>query len=178
MYIPKSLIIVSLLFSPFATAIAEVIDKASNGFVMKSSVSVTQSPQQAYQQFLRIDEWWDPDHSWFGDAKNFTITAQAGGCFCEADGERQVEHMRVVYVEPNKELRMLGGLGPLQMMGVHGAMSWKFDAREEGGTTITHTYTVSGYVKDGLDQLAEVVDKVQTSQLMRLQKKLVEQVEQ
>jgi hypothetical protein len=31
--------------------------------------------------------------------------------------------MAVSYVEPNTELRMIGGLGPLQIMGVQGGMS-------------------------------------------------------
>ena len=76
--------------------------------------------------------------------------------------------MVVSYVEPNKEVRMLGGLGPLQMMAVNGAMSWSFKDLENGKTLITHRYIVTGYYDEGLDKLAPVVDAVQTGQVKRL----------
>lgn len=151
---------------------AEVLEKSGNGFIIQSSAQVKKTPAEAWQQFLNIADWWDADHSWFGDAKNFSIAAKVGGCFCEVDGERQVEHMRVSFVDPNNEIRLLGGLGPLQMMAVHGAMSWKFVTLPSGGTEIVQRYSVSGYMKGGLDQLAGVVDAVQTSQLQRLQASL------
>ena len=161
-----------LLFLYAMSGSAAVLDKAASGFVIEISVVVDSTPESAYAQFLRINEWWDGEHSWFGKAENFTLDARAGGCFCEVEGERQVQHMTVSFVEPNKEVRMLGGLGPLQMMGVHGAMSWKFDSLENGQTRIMHRYSVSGYVKGGLDQLADIVDQVQTSQVQRLKDKL------
>ena len=166
------LILVIFLIGLSPTSNAEVLDAANNGFVIESKATVESSPEQSYQQFMRINEWWDGDHSWFGSADNFSISNKVGGCFCEIDGDRQVEHMRVSFVDPNKEVRLLGGLGPLQMMGVHGAMSWKFVALESGGTEIVHRYAVSGFLNGGLDKLAPVVDAVQTSQLKRLQSRL------
>jgi len=155
---------------------SEVLDKSASGFTIESSVAVDRPIEEAYQQFLNVGEWWDGDHSWFGSATNFYIEPQVGGCFCEVDGDRQAQHMVVSFIEPNQEVRMLGGLGPLQMMGVNGAMSWSFAMDENGLTTITHRYTVSGYYKDGLDKLAPIVDAVQTGQLMRLLEKLKEGV--
>ena len=155
-----------------AVSNAAVLNSSINGFVIESRVKVDSVPERSYQQFLRINEWWDAEHSWFGSADNFSILPQVGGCFCEIDGERQVEHMRILFIEPNKEIRMLGGLGPLQMMGVHGAMSWKFLPMKNGGTEIVQRYAVTGYLDGGLDKLAEVVDRVQTSQLLRLSNKL------
>jgi len=130
--------------------------------------------EEVYQQFLKINEWWDGDHSWFGSATNFYIEPRVGGCFCEVDGDKQAQHMIVTFIEPNKEIRMLGGLGPLQMMGVSGAMSWAFSVDKSGATQITHRYTVSGYHKDGLDKLAPIVDSVQGSQVARLVEKLAQ----
>lgn len=164
-------LILALLMGFSAPLAAEVLEQADNGFVIEMSAEVEASPKQAYQQFVRIGEWWDGSHSWFGKAKNFSLEPVAGGCFCEIEGARQVQHMRVSFVDPNKEVRLLGGLGPLQMMAVHGAMSWRFEATELG-TKITQRYTVSGYAKDGLGQLASVVDQVQTSQLQRLVSRL------
>jgi hypothetical protein len=34
-----------------------------------------------------------------------------------------VRHMQVVYVDPGKTLRMIGGLGPLQSMAATGSMT-------------------------------------------------------
>ncbi len=148
---------------------AEVIAKGENGFNLKIIGEVDASPGQAYEQFLRVDEWWVANHSWFGRRENFSLDARAGGCFCEIQGEQQVLHMLVTFVNPGAEIKMVGGLGPLQMMGLHGGMSWRFEALEDGqGTRIVQTYNVSGWAPGGLLDLAEIVDAVQTSQLNAL----------
>ncbi len=48
-----------------------------------------------------------------------------GGCFCELipDGAGEIEHMRVIYTRPGVTLRLQGGLGPLQEVGVSPAFS-------------------------------------------------------
>ena len=106
-----------------------------------------------------------------GDSKNLSLDATAGGCFCETlpDGG-SVEHLRVVYVEPGKTLRLRGALGPLQSMAVAGAMTFSFEASgpSDDVTQITLTYTVGGYYPGGLDILAEAVDGVLRGQLERL----------
>lgn len=150
---------------------AEVIHKAANGFNLVISAPTQATPEQAYNQFVRVGEWWIASHTWFGDAQNLSIDARAGGCFCELDGQRQVQHMVVSMVNPGQEIRLLGALGPLQMMGLHGAMSWQFEATANG-TLITQTYTVSGYSAKGLQDLAEIVDAVQTEQLNALIRQL------
>lgn len=76
--------------------------------------------------------------------------------------------MTISYVDPNNEIKMLGGLGPLQMMGINGGMSWKFEAIDENNTKITFHYQVSGYVSGGMTKLAPIVDKVQRIQVTRL----------
>jgi hypothetical protein len=38
----------------------------------------------------------------------------------------------VVFVDPGHVLRMTGGLGPLQGMGIYGALDFSFTANEEG----------------------------------------------
>ncbi|WP_341502660.1 SRPBCC family protein [Gallaecimonas sp. GXIMD4217] len=150
---------------------AEVLSAADNGFAIQHQVLVPVAPEKAYAQFLRVGQWWDGEHSWFGDASKFSIQPRAGGCFCEIDGDRQVLHMTVTYVDPGRELRMVGGLGPLQMMGLSGGMAWQFEA-VEGGTRIRHSYAVSGYAEGGLSKLAVVVDRVQGHQLERLRARL------
>jgi hypothetical protein len=152
--------------------LAEVISSNPIGFQINIKKTVNVNSRKAYDQFLEIGEWWNADHTYFGQSKNLTIEAKAGGCFCEKSGDKEVLHMTVSYVDPNSEVRMTGGLGPLQMMGVQGGMSWKFIAINDNQTQIVHHYQVSGFNKDGLDALAPIVDKVQTLQVESLVAKI------
>ena len=118
---------------------AEVMSRGDTGFNLRITGEVSAGPAEAYEQFLRINEWWRESHTWYGDADNLSIEPRAGGCFCEISGNNEVLHMLVTYVKPGEEVKMVGGLGPLQMMGIHGGMSWRFEAIE-GGTRIVQTY--------------------------------------
>ena len=151
---------------------AEVVSSGQQGFQIKITQTVPVAAEMAYQQFLRVNEWWHRDHTWFGDAQALSISPQVGGCFCEINGEQQALHMTVTYVEPNKELRMTGGLGPLQMLGVHGGMSWSFKPLSDVATEISLHYQVTGYTESGLDKLANIVEQVQALQFKRLVNKL------
>ncbi len=167
-----SIFLAGLLSLVCVSSQAEVQKSAADGFQIQIKTTVNTTPEKAYQQFIKVNEWWSSDHSWFGDQKNFSIEAKAGGCFCEKLNDKQVLHMTVTYVEPNKELRMVGGLGPLQMMGVHGGMSWQFNAIDNGSTEIVQSYTVSGFSGLELDKLAPIVDKVQVLQQTLLTQKI------
>lgn len=147
---------------------ADVVHSAENGFEIKMSVSVPATPEQAYSQFLKIDEWWSSEHTWFGQAENLSLDPQAGGCFCERADGQSVLHMTVSFVAPNREIRLLGGLGPLQQMGLHGALTFKFIPVSDNETKIVQIYRVTGYDPNGLKKLAPIVDQVQTLQLNRL----------
>ena len=153
---------------------AEVLTTASDGFLIKIEREVAVTPQQAYEQFISINDWWISGHTYFGEAKNLSIDPKAGGCFCEIKGDKQVLHMTISFVDPGKEIRMVGGLGPLQMMGVHGGMSWKFENLDEHKTKIIHQYRVVGSSDQALNKLAPIVDKVQSQQVDALVKRLVQ----
>ena len=155
-------IILSLLM--IAPIQAEVVSAGQNGFIIQIERTSKASPEEAYAQFLRVSEWWNGDHSWFGDARALSIEPKVGGCFCEKDGDRQALHMLVSFVDPGKEVRMIGGLGPLQMMGVTGGMSWQFKAKETG-STIIHRYHVTGYNEQGWKDFSAIVDSVQSLQM-------------
>ena len=153
-------------------AAAEVKSAAPAGFAVESKAVVAAAPAEAYAQIVRIDEWWDAAHSYSGNAANLSLQARPGGCFCErlADGGG-VEHMRVVSARPGVELRLQGGLGPLQAEAVTGSLSWSLKPAG-GGTEIVQRYVVGGYVEGGADRIAPAVDQVLAGQLMRLQQKL------
>ena len=156
-----------LLCLPFVSY-SQVIGSDNHGFQIKIETEVNVEKSIAYQQFLKVNQWWHPDHTWFGKSEKLSIDANVGGCFCEVDGDKQAMHMTISYVDPNNEVKMIGGLGPLQMMGINGGMSWKFEAIDATHTKIIFHYQVSGYVNGGLTKLAPIVDKVQRIQLTRL----------
>ncbi|MFC6185677.1 SRPBCC family protein [Pseudoxanthomonas japonensis] len=148
-----------------APAHAEVRDAKPDGFTVENSVWVPATPQVAYAALVNdVGRWWPADHTWWGDASKLSISDKAGGCFCELNGAQQAWHMTVTFTDPGKLLRMTGGLGPLQGMGLHGALEWRF-VDEKGGTRITLWYRVGGYTPDDLGKFAPVVDKVQGVQL-------------
>src|SRR6185436_9977231 len=88
-------------------AAADVVDRSTSGFTVKTAVAVAAAPQRIYENLLNVAAWWDKDHTYSGDAKNMTLAAQPGGCFCEkVPGGGAVEHGRVVNVSPGKLLRL------------------------------------------------------------------------
>jgi hypothetical protein len=90
---------------------------------------------------------------------------RADGCFCERlkDGG-SVQHLQVIYAAPGQGLRLRGALGPLQTEGVDGTLTWMLKPGE-GGTTVTLSYVLGGYVRSGMEQWAPKVDRVLDEQL-------------
>lgn len=141
----------------------------SNGFLVKHQARVEASPGDVFEALVsRVGLWWDPAHTFSGDAGNLSIDARPGGCFCERfpDGGG-VEHMRVVHVAPGELLRMSGALGPLQAFGLAGSLTWKVTGSEDG-TTIELSYSVGGFMEGGFERVAPAVEAVLGEQLQRL----------
>jgi uncharacterized protein YndB with AHSA1/START domain len=156
---------------PIATA--EVAGVGASGFEVREKVHIGAAPDAVYAAVITPKRWWDPKHTYSGDAGRLTLDPKAGGCWCETlPGGGAVEHLTVVYLEPGKAIRLRGALGPLQAMGVAGALTISLTP-VEGGTDLTLTYAVGGYVKDGFDDLSKGVDGVLGLQVTRL-KKLIE----
>lgn len=148
-----------------APARAEVLDSGPGGFTVENSVTVPVDATRAWKGLVRdVDRWWPKDHSWFGADGRFSIDARAGGCFCEIAGPRQAQHMTVSFVDPGRLLRMTGGLGPLQGMGLTGTLDWTF-AKVDEGTRITLRYRAGGYATEDLPKFAAIVDQVMALQL-------------
>jgi Polyketide cyclase / dehydrase and lipid transport len=147
---------------------AEVVGAAANGFEVRETVHVSAAADKAFALLLQPARWWDSDHTFSGAAANLTLEPRAGGCWCESlpDGG-SVEHLRVVYVAPGRALRLRGALGPLQPLGVEGALSMTVSPAARGAD-ITFAYAVGGFTKDGLAALAALVDRVLGEQAGRL----------
>lgn len=139
------------------------------GFLVKFEVNVNSPAAKVYDALVsQIGSWWDPQHTYSSDAKNLSIDARPGGCFCEKlpDGGA-IEHLRVIYVAPRKVLRLSGALGPLQASGVAGSMTWKLTGGNDS-TLVQLTYSVGGFIDGGFERVAPAVESVLREQFDRL----------
>ncbi|MEM1131373.1 MAG: hypothetical protein AAGH53_00385 [Pseudomonadota bacterium] len=162
--------ITAALTSP---AFAEVESVEAFGFVTAHEVEVSTDPDETFAMLRKPDKWWSAEHSWTGDAANFYMGSQASGCFCEQipadepDGLRgSVEHMRIVFIQPGKMLRMTGALGPLQSEAVDGTLTVTL-APTDAGTKVKFEYVVGGYMRLPQDVIASAVDSVIGEQASR-----------
>ena len=147
---------------------AAVADSAANGFSVVETVHIAAAPDKVWAALVTPSRWWSPAHTYSKSATNLTLEPRAGGCWCEnLPGGGSVQHMVVVRLMPNNQLVLRGPLGPLQSMGVDGAMTVVMTPADRG-TDLTATYTAGGYLKGGLDALAGPVDAVLREQFVRL----------
>ena len=63
---------------------AELTRSSEDGFTVHHALTTAAETFVVYRTLTaHIDEWWNPDHSWSGDAANLYVTTDRGGCFCE-----------------------------------------------------------------------------------------------
>ena len=178
---PHRLATCALLAATFALAgpaRAEVVAKTDIGFATTTAVDVPgKAPEVVWQALLKPAKWWNPVHSWSGDADNLYLDAQAGGCFCELlplpkdapEGTRRgsIEHARILATMPPRLLRLTGALGPLQGEALIGTLTVTLKPLD-GGTRMTWSYVVGGFMRMKVDDIAPIVDKVLAEQAQRL----------
>jgi hypothetical protein len=153
-----------------STIRADVTATAADGFAIKHTVDMAVSPDAAWRELGRIGLWWDREHTYSGDARNMSLDLRAGGCFCERWSGGEIEHGRVVLVWPGQRtLRLDSALGPLQELGVSGALTFTI-AAAEGGSRLSLSYNVSGSSVSMLEPIAPLVDSVLALQLTRLKR--------
>lgn len=152
-------------------AFAEVKAASDMGFNSVHIATVNATPEDIWKRLLTPKDYWNKAHSWSGSSAGFYIDAQANGCFCElfqeadANGKLKtvgsVEHMRVIFAQPGKVLRMQGALGPLQSEAVIGTLTVAMEpAKDSAGTRVSFSYVVGGYMRYKVSEIAPAVDKV------------------
>ncbi|MBK9004394.1 MAG: hypothetical protein IPM67_13170 [Sphingomonadales bacterium] len=168
----------------FATpAMAEVKTVADQGFSTLHAADVLAKPEDVWKRLLAPKDWWNPAHSWSGSTDGFYIDPQAGGCFCELFQEKDkdgklstkgsVEHMRVIFSQPAKVLRMQGSLGPLQAEAATGTLTIAMEPLKDGaGTRVSFSYVVGGYMRFKTADIGPAVDAVLREQFDRMIKPL------
>lgn len=153
------------------SARADITSATPSSFVIEAETEIAAPPERVWRALTRIDRWWSSAHTHSGDASNLRLDARAGGCWCERWGNGQsVEHARVVMVmerEGVRTLRVIGGLGPLQAMGVTGVLTFTV-APLPNGAKVTMTYRVTGDPSLNLNAVAEPVNNVLMEQIGRL----------
>lgn len=150
-------------------AAGAVLETTAAGFAVREEVTTTATPKAVYAAILHgVGKWWNSEHTFSGDARNLSIDARVGGCFCErlAHGGG-VEHARVIALMPDSLVRVFGAFGPLQPFGLAGVLSWKITGAQSG-TKIELSYNVGGYMHGGFENIAAGVDQVLGDQLNRL----------
>jgi uncharacterized protein YndB with AHSA1/START domain len=151
------------------TAHAAVSDLAPGGFALAETVHIAAPRDKVYAALIEPARWWSSNHSFSGNAANFTLDARAGGCWCETlPNGGSAQHLIVVYVAPGETLRLRGAIGPFQSFAVESVMTWTL--KDSGqGTDLTLTYLVGGYMKGGFENISKVADGVFAEQASRLQ---------
>ncbi|MDP2479654.1 MAG: SRPBCC domain-containing protein [Candidatus Palauibacterales bacterium] len=142
-----------------------------NGFVVRHETRIDAALARVYDALVaEIGEWWNPEHTFSGDARNLSLDDRPGGCLCEElAGGGGVEHLRVVYVDPPRVLRLSGALGPLQGSALVGTLTWTL-AEADGGTRLELTYAVGGFLEGGFEGVAPAVKSVLAGQMSRLKR--------
>jgi uncharacterized protein YndB with AHSA1/START domain len=166
----SNIVTLAILFAFLSAPLrGEVVESTAAGFLVRNTTAINAPPAMVYAALTDgVGGWWDPVHTFSHDARNLSLDAKPGGCFCERlpDGGG-VQHMSVVYASPGKLLRLTGSIGPLQEAALAGTMTWTL-LQASGGTTVELIYTVGGFRAGGFRDIPTVVDGVLRGQLARL----------
>jgi uncharacterized protein YndB with AHSA1/START domain len=151
------------------TPVKSAPEISPNGFLVKFEVNVNAPAAKVYDALVaQVGSWWNPEHTYSHDAKNLSIDARPGGCFCEKlPNGGGIEHLRVVYIAPPQVVRFSGALGPLQASGVAGSMTWKLTGGPDG-TRLELSYSIGGFIQGGFEKIAPAVEAMLREQLDRL----------
>ncbi len=170
----KSLVFVLALVGCLPVVLrAEVTATSANGFQVKHVGTVNADRALAFSKFVEeFSRWYDANHTYSLKAENLSIDLERH-CMLEKLPEGGfVRHMEVVFYQPGRMIRMTGGLGPLQGLGVFGALTFEFQPVEGSAeaTQVTLTYNVSGAEFLKLNDIASPVNSVLGMQLAAFQK--------
>jgi len=159
---------------------AKVIDQSELGFTVAHTAQVAATPEDVWKMLRMPQKWWSKEHSWSGDAANFWLDSQAGGCFCEklpgtgeggTTGQGSVQHARILFAKPNEMLRLSGAFGPLQGEALTGTLTIQIKETPTGAA-LRFDYVVGGYMRFKTADIAPAVDKVIGEQLIGLARAL------
>jgi uncharacterized protein YndB with AHSA1/START domain len=157
-----------LFIAGMLSAHAAVVESNGNGFAVEEKAHIAAPPARVYAALIHPESWWNSEHTFSQNAKNLSLDARAGGCFCETlPGGGSVAHLTVAAVMPNSTLRLRGAMGPFQAQGVDGALTFTLKA-SGSGTDLTLDNNVGGFVKGGMGKWPEAADGMLTDLVAHL----------
>lgn len=170
-YFTCTAVAAAIAFAP-AAATAKVIDQSEAGFTVAHTVQVAATPADVWKMLRVPQNWWSKEHSWSGDAANFWLDSQAGGCFCEklpdgGSGVGSVQHARILFAKPGQMLRLSGAFGPLQGEALNATLTIQIKETPTG-SALRFDYVVGGYMRFKVADIAPAVDTVIGEQLIGL----------
>lgn len=149
-------------------AAAEVLDASPGHFEVRHCAEVAATPAAVYVAMAQLPRWWNPQHTWSGDARTLSLDLTAGGCWCERWGDgASAQHACVLQVLPSRLIQMQASLGPLLNLPAVGLLTL-VTSTQDGQTAVRLSYRVSGAPELALDKLATPVDTVPGLQFARL----------
>jgi hypothetical protein len=61
----------------------EVTESTTAGFSVRNGAAINAPPAKVYAALTdKVSGWWDPAHTFSHDARNLSVDAKPGGCFC------------------------------------------------------------------------------------------------
>lgn len=156
MRIPASIVALALVAMAGFPAAAEIVSRSENAFTLRFEGQTRLGPAGVADAFSEVDLWWDPAHSYTGNAANLSLDLTPAGCWCEAMPDGALfDHGRVISAVYG-EIRLHAPFGPLREMATRADLivTWPL---VDGVVTPTWTFTVEG---PGVGALAEPVDGV------------------
>ena len=160
-------LILTLAAACFANA--EIVESGAGGFTVRTTLQVNALPEDVYRKLVHdIGEWWNPKHTFSGDAHNLRIEDRPGGCLCEKLANNGfTRHLELITLVPGKRLVLSGAMGPLQTLSATGTMQFVF-TQSGAGTKLDAIYAVAGFLEQGMNSWAIPVDLMLAEQVTRL----------
>lgn len=161
----KPLLIAAAFALVASPASAEVVERSADHFVLRYAVALEAGPEDFIDALEHIGEWWNPAHTWSGDARNLSLALDPGTCFCEAmpDGST-FDHGGVYEYDPGTGVLIDAALGPLR--GKTTLSNWTIGwTGANRGSELVMSYVVRG---EGVGAMADGVDAVMDDQFHRM----------
>lgn len=161
------MIVTALLLGLAAPADAEIVKRATEGFIIRHEGVVKASPAATWAALTDWGGWWPASHSYSGDADNISLEIEADGELEEVWAGGHVLHGSVVAALPEKLLRLNAPLGPLQAIPVNAVLEFTL-APLGTGTRVGLVFHVAGPSSVNAGRYADAVDKVFAEAFPRL----------
>lgn len=139
----RSALIAAVLSLVPGLAAAEIVSRSEDAFTLRFAVGLEASREDVIDAVREVPSWWDPAHSYTGDATNLSLAFQPGGCWCErmADGT-DFRHGSVASIDPDR-VRFDAPLGPLNGKATRADLTFSAGP-ENRGTLAAMEFVVEG----------------------------------